>query len=102
MAMTGDAYILPISVTLNDGFANASSFEDIEVTVGGVRKTMKRGEVIYDENEKTFNVRFLQEDTFKLRGKKMVQIRFKFAGGDVVGVEAGELEHEESASKEVL
>ena len=100
--MTGDAYILPISITLDDGAADAGSFEDIEITVGSVRKTMKHGDVIYDDSEKTFNVRFTQEDTFKLRGKKTVQIRFKFASGDVIGVDAGVLEHEESTSKEVL
>ena len=100
--MTGDAYVLPISVTLADEQATDESFKEIEVMVGGIRKTMSDGDITYDEATGDFLVKFSQEDTFHLRGKKLVQMRVKFTNGDVIGVNVGELEHEESTSKEVI
>lgn len=100
--MTGDAYVLPIGITLAEGDVTASSFEDIEITVGGIRKTLKKRDITFDAETKDFLVSFTQEETFKLRGKREVQMRVKFANGDVQGLTIGELEHEESTSKEVL
>lgn len=100
--MTGDAYLLPIGITLEGAQATDGAFEEIEVTIGSVRKTMSEGDITFDEESEDFFVRFTQEDTFKLRGKKNVQMRVKFANGEVIGVNVGELEHEESTSKEVL
>lgn len=101
--MTGDAYTLPIQITLENGIAKASDFADVEVVIGNaIRKTLQKEEISYDENEQVFYIPLTQAETFKLRGKRDVDIRLLFANGDVFGVRAGTLEHEESQSRTVL
>lgn len=101
--MTGDAYTLPIKITLENGIASASDFKDVEVVIGNaIRKTLKEGGVRFDETSKEFLVDLTQAETFKLRGKRDVDLRLLFANGEVFGVKAGTLEHEESQSRTVL
>lgn len=101
--MTGDAYVLPISITLESGIANSGSFADVEVVIGGcIRKTMTDGEVTFDETKQEFLVPLTQEETFKLRGTSEVDLRLKFSNGEVIGVRAGTVEHDESQSRQVL
>ena len=100
--MTGDCYALPIGVTLDEGTVGASTFAEIEVMIGSVRKTLTDGDITFDENTKEFLVLLSQEETFSLGGKRKVFARFKFANGEVLGVELGDVEHIISTSKEVL
>jgi hypothetical protein len=101
--MTGDAYELPIQITLKNGIASDDAFKDVEVVIGNaIRKTLQNKEISYDKNEQVFYVKLTQDDTFKLRGKRDVDIRLLFANGEVFGVKAGTLEHEESQSRTVL
>lgn len=101
--MTGDAYELPIQITLKNGIASDDDFKDVEVVIGNaIRKTLKEGGVRFDVNSNEFLVKLTQDDTFQLRGKRDVDIRLLFANGEVFGVKAGTLEHEESQSRTVL
>lgn len=102
MSMTGDAYILPLEISFESGKATLADFLEIEVTVGSVRKTLSSGDITYDEESGDFDVRFTQEDTFKLKGKRDVDVRLVLVNEDVIGVKAGTLEHIESQSKQVL
>lgn len=102
MAMTGDAYNLPIEITFESGKATLEDFLEIEVTIGSVRKTLSSGDVTSDVETGDFIVRFTQEDTFKLKGKRDVDVRVVLVNGDVIGVKAGPLEHIESQSKQVI
>lgn len=101
MAMTGDAYTLRIEIEI-EGAPSDLNFEEVEVTIAGIRKTMSSGEINYDEEKREISIPFTQEETFKLRGKHKVDVRVKFAGGDVIGTSAGYLEHHESQSKQVI
>lgn len=100
--MTGDAYVLPIEISFESGKATVEDFLEIEVTVGSVRKTLSSGDVTYDEETGEFNVRFTQEDTFKLKGNRDVDVRLVLVNEDVIGIRAGTLEHIESQSKQVI
>ncbi len=102
MSMTGDAYILPLEISFESGKATLADFLEIEVTVGSVRKTLSSGDITYDEESGDFDVRFTQEDTFKLKGKRDVDVRLMLVNEDVIGVKAGNLEHIESQSKQVI
>lgn len=101
--MRGDSYTLPISIATADGTATAESFEEVEVCIGtDIRKTLSSGEITFDSERSLFLVPVTQEETFALRGRARVNIRCKYYGGDVVGVDLGVLEFAPSLSREVL
>lgn len=100
--MAGDAFGLPIEISLDNGVATADDFEIVEVFIGCVGKTTSDGDIDYDEERGAFIVALSQEDTYLLRGKNPIQVRTKFSNGDVLGVEAGLLVIEGSQSKAVL
>lgn len=100
--MTGDCYALPIGVTLDEGTVGESTFAEIEVMIGSVRKTLTDGDITFDINTGEFLVSLSQAETFRLGGKRKVIARFKFANDEVLGVELGDVEHIISTSKEVL
>lgn len=102
MAMTGDAYVLPIIISLESGVATDYDLSDVEVTIGSIRKTLSDGEITFDSDTNEFLVPLSQEETFKLRGKRDVDVRVKLLTGEVIGVKAGEVEHIESQSKQVI
>ena len=102
MAMTGDAYTLPIEITFESGKATLADFLEIEVTVGSVRKLLSTGDVVYDEETGNFLVKFTQKETMKLKGKRDVDVRLVLVNEDSVGKRAGILEHEESQSRQVI
>ena len=98
----GDQYALPIQIETNEGIAGATTFADLEVFLGSVRKTLSGGDIKYNSGTKTFNVYFTQKDTFKLNGAEELQIRCKFDSGDVIGIKAGSYSVEDSLSRVVL
>lgn len=100
--MAGDAFALPIEIETESGIAGAGSFESVEVCIGCLSKTTTDGEVTYDEENGVYNVALSQEETFRLRGKNLVQVRVKLANEDVLGEEVGYLVIEGSLSKAVL
>lgn len=100
--MAGDAFSLPIEIKTKSGIAGADAFESIEVCIGCLSKTTTDGEVTFDAENGVYNVALSQEETFRIRGKNLVQVRVKFANGDVLGKEVGYLVIEGSLSKVVL
>lgn len=100
--MQGDEYALPIQLETSEGIAGADTFADLEVIFGGVRKTLSGGNISYNEETETFDVYFTQKDTFKMEGNEELQIRCKFAGGEVIGIRAGSFNVESSMSRVVL
>lgn len=101
--MRGDAYSLPISIETSVGIATADLFEEVEVCIGSeVRKTLSSGEITFDAERSLFLVPLTQEETFGLHGRARVNIRCKYHGGDVVGVDLGVLDFVPSLSREVL
>lgn len=100
--MAGDAYSIPIKINTADGLANASTFVDVEVCVGHVRKTLYDGDITFDSELNAFLVPLTQEETFSLRGRAKVNVRCKLAGGNVIGIDLGTVDFAPSLSKEVL
>ena len=100
--MAGDACKLPIRITTSDGIADASAFVNVEVCIGKVRKTLYGGDITFDSESQNFLVPLTQEETFSLRGRPRVNVRCKFAGGDVIGIDLGVIEFEPSLSREVI
>jgi hypothetical protein len=101
--MKGDAYRIPINIETAEGAATPESFADVEVCIGrSVRKTLSAGEITYDTERALFLVPITQEETFALGMRSRINIRCKYAGGDVVGIDLGILEFEPSLSREVL
>lgn len=101
--MQGDQYRLPIELNHKDGAPiGREEVKDIEIFIGGVRKTISSGDVNFDESEKTFYIYIYQKETFMLRGDVKAQARILFPGGDVIGVNLGTINIETSVSKVVL
>jgi hypothetical protein len=101
--MKGDAYRIPINIETAEGAATPESFADVEVCIGrSVRKTLSAGEITYDTERALFLVPITQEETFALGMRSRINIRCKYAGGNVVGIDLGILEFEPSLSREVL
>lgn len=100
--MAGDAYCIPIKINTANGAADDSTFLDIEVCIGHVRKTLFGGDLGYDSELNAFLVPLSQEETFSLRGRVKVNVRCKMIGSNVIGVDLGTLDFEPSLSKEVL
>ena len=100
--MAGDAYSIPVRVTLNGEAVTRESFEDVEVCIGKVRKTVSDKSIDFDDERKLFLVPLSQEETFSLCGRSRINLRCKFFGGNVIGVDLGIIDFGSSISKEVL
>lgn len=99
--MQGDQYRIPIQLKHENGDAlDASEIRDIEVFVGDVRHTMKDGGIDYSDG--IFYFYLMQKESFRLRGNVKIQARVVFNSGDVVGVDLGIKNVQESVSKVVL
>ena len=100
--MTGDSYNLPIQISTSNGIANFSAFEELEVMVGNIRKTISNGDITYDEERQMFLIPLTQQETFRQKNPVEVQIRAKFFDGEVIGISAGTVDLTKSTSKVVL
>ena len=100
--MTGDSYRLPIKIETTEGVATPAMFEEVEVFVGNIRKTLSSGQISFDDERQMFLIPLSQEETFRLREKNKVQLRCKFEDNSVVGIDAGEIELTKATSKVVL
>lgn len=102
LMMMGDSYSLPIQLRTAEEIANLSTFEELEIMFGNVRKTISNGEITYDEERQMFLVPLSQNETFRQKNPVEVQARAKFFGGDVVGINLGFVDIQKSTSKVVL
>ncbi len=100
--MSGDAYRLPVKLTVNGELADAARFEEVEACIGRVRKTLSAGEISYDAEQKAFLIGLTQEDTFSLHRRSRLYLRCKFEGGDVIGLDLGVIECTHGRSRQVI
>ena len=101
--MQGDAYPLPISLYDRERQTEITPeiAEDVEITIGGITKSVADGKVFY--NEERWIYPLTQDDTFSWRiGEQPIQGRVKFIGGEVKGVDIGVIVVKKSESREVL
>lgn len=100
--MQGDAYGLAFEI-LNDSdiLVTSEEISDLEITIGMLKKTLKKGEVEFSDGKWIFPL--TQEDTFAFYpGKVKAQMRIVWANGNVEGVDLGRIDVLESMSKAVL
>lgn len=100
--MQGDAYDIPLKVTINDLLVTPESVEKIEACIGSVSKIFPDHGIAYDEERQRYLVSLEQEDTFGLKGNNRFQVRIQVSGGDVIGVSLEDVYVNKCVSKEVL
>ena len=105
--MQGDSYGLEIEILDHDNFVvTPEDISDVEITVGFLRKSYKKGEIFYvadDANPGRWIFPLSQKETFKLPISQLsVQVRIMWPNKEVEGATIGQLSINESHSKEVL
>lgn len=83
----GDAYALPVGVTLNGAAIAQEDIDTVEFMLGDVRK-LYPADATFNPEDNCFYVNLTQEDTFSLPANSAVNldVRVKFVGGNVKGV----------------
>ena len=100
----GDAYSLPVLIRLNGEPVDIDEVAEVEFTFGdGMRKLFPQ-EVQYNRADGWFYLPLQQDETFAFpaNGSVTLDIRVKFVGGDVVGVQRMESLAVADASSEVV
>lgn len=83
----GDAYDLQVQVQLNGTAVNTADISEVEFMLGSLRKTYP-GDVSYDATEAVFLLPITQTESFSFPvGALALDIRVKFTGGDVEGLD---------------
>ena len=100
--MQGDSFGLKIEVLKeSDEAVTLSEVSDVEITVGFLRKTYAKGEVLYSDGIWVFPI--TQEESFKSPATRVkAQVRVVWKDGSVEGASLGEIRVHESISKVVL
>ena len=85
----GDAYALPIQIRLNGELIGVEDVEAAEFCLGDGLRKLYPGDVSYEAGDNTFYLPLTQSDTFSFpaNGSVSLDIRVKFVGGNVVGVQ---------------
>ena len=100
----GDAYSVPVLIRLNGEPVDIDEVAEVEFTFGdGMRKLFPQ-EVQYNIADGCFYLPLTQDETFAFpaNGSVTLDIRVKFVGGDVVGVQRMESLAVADASSEVV
>lgn len=101
--MQGDSYNIHIEILADDGVTDPTVFEDVEIVIGSLVKSMAKGQISYDESEKVFLFPLSQKETMNMPQKVTVQARVKLNGsGNVIGIDLGEIDIKKTLSKAVL
>lgn len=103
--MQGDKYSLAIELKYlsNGAFVTDAGVEDIEITIGPMRRTLSGGDLQYVPSLKKWLFPVSQEQTMGLWPKRYkAQARIVWPGGEIEGVKLGLVRVDESISKEVL
>ena len=83
----GDAYRIPVSVSVGDKLLSIDDVSAVEFMLGNVRK-LYPGEVEFDAATNMFNIPLTQSESFAFPiGGLSLDIRVKFVGGEVQGLE---------------
>lgn len=100
----GDAYSLPVAVTLDNTAINIADIECVEFYIGDLRKTYP-AEASFDAGSGYFYVPMTQKETFAFEADSLLSldVRVKFVGGNVMGVKRmGIVNVVDATSEEVL
>lgn len=102
--MQGDSYSLKVNILKKDKtLVLPADVSDVEITVGSLRKTYAKNEVIYNEGLERWLFPLTQEETFKFTPARVkAQVRVVLKDGTVEGIPLGTINVLESISKEVL
>ena len=100
--MQGDSYKLKVEILSPDQTAlTPEDLKDVEITIGSLVRTYSAGGIIYENGE--WLIPLTQKETFKLPVPHVnVQVRVKWADGNVEGQPLGKIFINESLSKGVL
>ena len=84
----GDRYELPVAIELGGSALTPETVETVEFMLGKVRKCYP-GEVRFEPEDGSFRLPITQEESFAWpEGETLwLDLRVKFPGGDVIGVE---------------
>ena len=102
--MQGDSYGRLITIrNANDVVITEADVEDVEITIGFLKKKYSTGEVLYRKDVERWVFPMEQGETFRFPAMRVKgQVRVKFKNGDTEGASLGFVNVFESASKEVL
>ncbi|MBQ5900231.1 MAG: hypothetical protein IIW86_00060 [Clostridia bacterium] len=101
--MQGDQYNIPIEILADDGVTDPTVFDDVEIVIGPLVKTMVKEQISYDTERKVFLFPLLQKESMNMPQKAKAQVRVKLNGSeDVIGVDLGEIDVAKTMSKAVL
>lgn len=83
----GDAYKIPVEIILNGTVIAIADVERVEFMLGSIRKTYPEN-VEFDAGSGMFNLPLTQSESLGMPvGAVSLDIRVKFSGGDVQGLE---------------
>lgn len=84
----GDAYAIPVAIEFDGAPLNPADVSVVEFVIGGIRK-LYPGDVRYDDTDGYFYLPLTQADTFSFEADSSAEldIRVKFSGGDVEGIQ---------------
>ena len=102
--LQGDAYHIPVELLAEGKPVDDTLFDEVEITLGSLRKTMTAGEISYDREAKAFLFPITQQESFALpSGTAEAQARVKPKDTQrVIGVSLGTVEVAYGHSREVL
>ncbi len=100
----GDAYSLPVLLRLNGEPVDPDSVAEVEFTFGNGLRKLFPGDAQYNSADGCFYLPLTQSETFAFpaNGAVTLDIRVKFVGGDVLGVQRMESIAVADASSEVV
>ena len=99
----GDQYSVPVLIRLNGEEVNVDDVAEVEFTFGnGIRKLFP-GDVQYNSADGCFYLPLTQDETFDFpaNSSMTLDIRVKFVGGNVIGVQRMESFSVADATSEV-
>lgn len=102
--MQGDSYDFPFRITDEDGkVLTGTMITEIELVLGPYTKTLSGGEIRFNAQKEVFLTRLTQEETFKLIGDIIPQIRVKAnETDDVIGRKLEPIHVQKSSSKRII
>lgn len=85
----GDAYSLPVDIRLNDAPIDIIEVDEVEFMFGDGLRKLYPGDVNYSATDKVFYLPLTQNETFAFpaNGSITLDIRVKFNGGNVIGIQ---------------
>lgn len=100
----GDQYSVPIRVLLNGEPVNVDDVAEVEFTFGDGLRKMFPQDVQYNSADNCFYVPLTQAETFAFpaNGSVTLDIRVKFVGGNVIGIQRMESAAVADATSEVV